>query len=156
VINAFCLYFGDDSWSRHARLFFGAWRRLETVNVVSWNEPAHAEGWGLPVTEAMACGLPVIVTDYSAPAEYLSDDCTYLIPVERFVPVRDAYFFPSGGALGVWAQPDAGALRELMRRAFENPEEAREKGRRARAKVCARLTWGHAATNARRLLWLRA
>ena len=118
--------------------------------------PTRAEGWGLPITEAMACGLPVIVTDYSAPAEYLSDDCAYLIPVERFVPVSDPYFFPSGRALGVWAQPDAGALRELMRRAFENPEEAREKGRHAREKVCAQLTWSHAAATARRLLWRRA
>lgn len=118
--------------------------------------PTRAEGWGLPVTEAMACGLPVIVTDYSAPAEYLSDDCAYLIPVERFVPVSDPYFFPSGRAFGMWAQPDAGALRELMRRAFENPEEAREKGRRAREKVCAQLTWGHATATARRLLWQRA
>jgi glycosyltransferase involved in cell wall biosynthesis len=348
VINAFCLYYGDDSWSRHARLLFGAWRRLEPVNVVSWNEPAsgeaferpeplpdvpgvglgpielmtsvvgsrrvayvvwettvmppdkvavlrtmdevwtpsswgrgilvdngldaekvgvvpegvdvetfspgegereegrpfrflfvgkwearkgvellveafceefradepvelvlhgwnpylpsfdldehvrrvvgerraapvtashpltedalvrlynscdafvlptRAEGWGLPVTEAMACGLPVIVTDYSAPAEYLSDDCAYLIPVEKLVPVRDHYFFPSGDALGVWAQPDAGRLRGLMRHVYENPEEAREKGRRARALVCARLTWDHAAATARRLLWRRA
>src|SRR5271165_2649011 len=33
--------------------------------------PARAEGWGLPIMEAMACGLPVIVTDYSAPVDYI-------------------------------------------------------------------------------------
>jgi glycosyltransferase involved in cell wall biosynthesis len=118
--------------------------------------PTRAEGWGLPVTEAMACGLPVIVIDYSAPAEYLSEDCAYLIPVERLVPVRDPYFFAAGGALGVWAQPDAWTLRALMRRAFENPEEARAKGRRARTKVCAQLTWDRAAATAHQLLWQRA
>jgi glycosyltransferase involved in cell wall biosynthesis len=118
--------------------------------------PTRAEGWGLPVTEAMACGLPVIVTDYSAPAEYLCDDYAYLIPVEKLVPVRDPFFFREGSALGVWAQPDMGALRGLMRRVYENPEEAKKKGRRARAKVCARLTWEHAAKTARRLLWQRA
>lgn len=114
--------------------------------------PTRAEGWGLPITEAMACGLPVIVTDYSAPVDYLNDDVAYMIPVEKLVPVHDPYFFPGGSALGVWAQPDAGALRRLMRRVYENPDEAREKGRRARAEVCARWTWDHAAAAARRLL----
>jgi glycosyltransferase involved in cell wall biosynthesis len=114
--------------------------------------PTRAEGWGLPITEAMSCGLPVIVTDYSAPSDYLDDGVAYLIPVEKFVPVRDPYFFPSGPALGVWAQPDADALRRLMRHVYENPDEARAKGRRARAEVSALWTWDHAATAARRLL----
>jgi hypothetical protein len=114
--------------------------------------PTRAEGWGLPITEAMACGLPVIVTGYSAPLDYLDPDIAYLIPVEKLVPVRDRYFFPGGSALGKWAQPDQRALRKLMRHVYENPDEAREKGRRARAEVCARWTWDHAASAARRLL----
>lgn len=118
--------------------------------------PTRAEGWRLPITEAMACGLPVIVTDYSAPVDYLNPDIAYMIPVEKLVPVYDPYFFPGGGALGEWAQPDVDALRKLMRRVYENPEEAREKGRRAREEVCRRLTWDHAATTARRLLWQSA
>jgi glycosyltransferase involved in cell wall biosynthesis len=115
--------------------------------------PTRAEGWGLPITEAMACGLPVIVTGYSAPLDYLNDDIAYLIPVKRLVAVRDRQFFPAGRALGKWAEPDLASLRKHMRHVYENRDEAREKGRRARAEVCARWTWDHAATTARELLW---
>ena len=34
--------------------------------------PSRAEGWGLPLIEAIACGLPVISTCYSGHAEYLA------------------------------------------------------------------------------------
>jgi glycosyltransferase involved in cell wall biosynthesis len=113
--------------------------------------PTRAEGWGLPITEAMACGLPVIVTEYSAPLDYLNRDFAYLIPVEKLVPAHDPNFFPANG-LGEWAKPDFQSLRKLMRHVFENPAEAKEKGSRARAEVCRQWTWELAATKARHLL----
>jgi glycosyltransferase involved in cell wall biosynthesis len=114
--------------------------------------PTRAEGWGLPITEAMACGLPVIVTEYSAPLDYLNRDCAYLIPVEDMVAVDDPFFFPAHYGLGDWAQPDISSLRRLMRHVFENPVEARAKGLRARENVCNHWTWDHAVVTARRLL----
>src|SRR5215216_6343029 len=39
MINAFCYYYGVDSWSRHAREFFGAWQKHEDVIITSWNAP---------------------------------------------------------------------------------------------------------------------
>jgi glycosyltransferase involved in cell wall biosynthesis len=114
--------------------------------------PTKAEGWGAPVTEAMACALPVIVTQYSAPVEYLDESYAYLIPVEKLVPVYDPDFFRAGSALGYWAQPDLHCLGRLMRQVFENQSEAREKGRLARAEICARWTWDHSVAIARSLL----
>jgi glycosyltransferase involved in cell wall biosynthesis len=111
--------------------------------------PTRAEAWGLPITEAMACGLPVIVTEYSAPLDYLDRDCAYLIEVEKMIPVDDPFFFLPG--LGEWAQPDINSLRRLLRHVFENPGEARAKGIRARQRVC-NWTWDHAVATARGLL----
>lgn len=53
--------------------------------------PTRAEGWSLPIPEAMACELPVIVTAYSAPLDYLDSDLAYLIDIKRQVPIRDRY-----------------------------------------------------------------
>jgi glycosyltransferase involved in cell wall biosynthesis len=114
--------------------------------------PTRAEGWGLPIIEAMACGLPVIVTDYSAPRDYLDSSFAYLIPVEKMVPADDGYFFPRSWGWGDWALPDSGSLRKLLRHVFENRAEAKEKGQRARTAVCRQWTWDHAVTKARRLL----
>jgi glycosyltransferase involved in cell wall biosynthesis len=114
--------------------------------------PFRAEGWGLPTMEAMACGLPVIVTDYSAPRDYINSENAYPIRVDRMADVFDGYFFPSGAQLGQWAQPDLVHLRELMRHVFAHREEAAAKGRIARREVCARWTWNHAAAIAHRRL----
>ncbi|KAL9649737.1 hypothetical protein ABK040_009552 [Willaertia magna] len=41
------------------------------------------EGWGLPLIQAMSMGLPVISTDYGGSTEFMKQDNSYLIPVER-------------------------------------------------------------------------
>lgn len=103
--------------------------------------PTRAEGWGLPILEAMACGVPAIVTNYSAPADYINDENGYPLRVEKMV---EAHCDDFDIHTGLWAEPDKEHLRYLMRKAFQNRDELLEKGRMARL-TAERLTWNHAA-----------
>jgi len=109
--------------------------------------PTKAEGWGLPVIEAMACAKPVIVTDYSAPREFVSERTGYLVRVKKMTEVHASGDYPDGQC-GHWAQPDVEHLRHLMRRVYTLPDEARRIGRQAREEVSARWTWDRAASTA--------
>lgn len=113
--------------------------------------PTRGEGWGMPVLEAMASGLPAISTDWSGIADFLHDGIGYPL---RWNPVPAKARCPYYEGFG-WAEPDAQHLRDLMRHVYEHPEEARAKGMAAAAEVAATRTWDHAAAAVRdRLLYL--
>lgn len=45
--------------------------------------PTRGEGWGLPIAEAMAMALPVIVSNAPGPKAYITQENAYIIPVEE-------------------------------------------------------------------------
>jgi glycosyltransferase involved in cell wall biosynthesis len=102
--------------------------------------PYRGESFGLPIVEAMASGLPPIVTGRGAAMDYLRGDCAYLVP-SRTVPVQGPMGLTPGPA-GFWLEePDPTALAELLRRAYLDPAGRREKGRRGREHALAELGW---------------
>ncbi|MCB2073845.1 MAG: glycosyltransferase [Novosphingobium sp.] len=107
--------------------------------------PTRGEGWGLPVLEAMASGLPAIVTAFSAPLDFLDRSNSFPARVQAMVPVRDPIYFGGGNDWGEWAEPDWVHLASTMRQVFENREEGRRRGAKAREDVVSRWTWDHAA-----------
>jgi glycosyltransferase involved in cell wall biosynthesis len=106
--------------------------------------PSSAEGFGLTILEAMACGIAPLVTNYSAPREFVNDENGYLLRVERMIEAHSPRF---GIDTGTWAQPDEQHLRFLMRHAFENRDEVRSKGAKARAEA-ERWSWERSARTA--------
>lgn len=114
--------------------------------------PTRAEGWGLPILEAMASGLPTIATNYSAPQDYLNESNGFPVRVAGMVPVNDPFFYGVGEDLGEWAEPDWAHLSETMRFVFEHGEDARQRGAMARREAATRWSWEHAAASASRRL----
>lgn len=105
--------------------------------------PTRAEGWGLPMTEAMACGLPTIVTGYSGPSAFIGEHA-YRID-HRLVAIDEPFFETEDGDLGQWAEPDWHHLRHLMRHVYENRDEARARGLAGSAHVREQVSWDRAA-----------
>ncbi|ETR72748.1 MAG: TPR repeat-containing protein [Candidatus Magnetoglobus multicellularis str. Araruama] len=112
--------------------------------------PTRGEGWGLPIIEAMACGLPTIVTGYSGLTEFVSKENAYLIDFKM-----ETIQSPLGWLIestttdyGQWAEPDFMQLSDIMQYIYQHPEEAKARGRLASHDIHSRWTWDHAARKA--------
>lgn len=104
--------------------------------------PTRGEGWNLPALEALASGLPVITTNWSAHLDWLNQDNAFLIDVEALEPVP-RFGTPSDFVYGGfrWARPSLVHLRHLMRWVYEHREAARLKALKARKAIESSLSW---------------
>jgi len=101
--------------------------------------PYRAEGFCLPVLEAMACGLPAIVPSGGATDDFCSDESCWRIDTHEVRQGGGGGEGQAGGGLR-FLEPDVASLRRLMRRAFEGRSEVAQKGRAA-AEQAARFSW---------------
>lgn len=90
--------------------------------------PSRGEGWGMPVMEAMAMGLPAIATNCSGLVDFMTESNSLLIPVTEYRQFR-------GWKHGQLAVPSLAHTRAFMRYLFANPQEGLEIGKRARQHV---------------------
>jgi glycosyltransferase involved in cell wall biosynthesis/SAM-dependent methyltransferase len=96
----------------------------------------RSEGFGLTMAEAMALGKPVIATAYSGNLDFMNADTAYLVGWTKGTVPAGCSPYPEGA---MWAEPDLNDAARLMRKVFEQPDEAKDVGRRAKDAV----TRGH-------------
>ena len=115
--------------------------------------PSRAEGWGLTLVEALACGLPTATVNYSGQTEYLSKIANLYLPVKyKMVPIVDpmfkTYWSSDSGDWGNWAEADVDDLVEQMRDMVKNQSQWNERALLASAIIRAQFNWSKAVNTA--------
>ncbi len=122
--------------------------------------PFRGEGWGLPIIEAQACEVPVIVTGWGGPMAYLTEETAYLLPFElRPIPsdIPD-YFLGSAMQAAreeghLLAEPALDALKYTMWDAYKNYFLHKARATAARDHVHRNFRWQHAAQKFMHEVW---
>jgi len=106
----------------------------------------RGEGFLLPLIEAMACGIPTIVTNFSAHLDFANSNNSYLIDIEGFENKPELKDWISPWYVGQqFAIPSVKHTRELMRYVYEHYDEAKKKAQIALQDVTTKWTWDIAA-----------
>lgn len=100
--------------------------------------PSFAEGFGLSIIEAMACGTPVIATNYSSMPELVKGHGWLVETVPRDVWEDVPVWIP---LLARYPVPNLNSLLQCMTDAYENPEKRKAYGKASR-EFALNYDWG--------------
>jgi glycosyltransferase involved in cell wall biosynthesis len=94
------------------------------------------EGFGVPIVEAMACGIPNVVTDYTTTKEFLTEKSVGEDGKDAFlntrgiaVPITEIEVHHTGG---IWAKINTPLMAKAFTYLKDNDGEAKQMGMKAR------------------------
>lgn len=154
VIKTMCSLGKEDLWNAFRGLFKG--RKPRNVDLIEGEIPlevmgafyrmfdcfvysGYGEGWGMPLQEALMCGLPVISTDAMGATETMSDAWGGLYPGVRLVKswptlAKDTHPYYEGLEC---EKPDVDDLAEKLTFAVENLDYLKQETREGAARITA-------------------
>jgi glycosyltransferase involved in cell wall biosynthesis len=99
--------------------------------------PTMAEGFGLTLAEAAACGVPVVTTDFAAGPEAVGPGAVLVKPRTLHTNVYAHN----------WALVDEGAFGDAVEHLVSHPAKRRDIGAAGKRYVAGRFTWDKAAAD---------
>jgi autotransporter strand-loop-strand O-heptosyltransferase len=145
-------YFGDKVDPRIKVLHFCDRKtyldRMSSANVLV--TCARAEGWNIPLMEAIVMGVPVIYCYYGGQREFtdLLTPGTNSVPINGKSPASSGVKFGGPDISGEYAVPDFSALREAMRAVYAKYDYYKATALKDAKKIKKEFTWDRAAEKA--------
>ncbi|HPT69516.1 MAG TPA: glycosyltransferase, partial [Syntrophomonas sp.] len=103
--------------------------------------PSRAEGFGLPMAEAMLSELAVITTGWSGQVDFCTPETAWLVDYS-FERAKTHF----GLFCSAWASPDVSHLAQVMREVFDTPLSLRKQRSAAGRKLLLEnFCWSHVA-----------
>lgn len=120
-------------------------RRLQSAHV--FVSCSRSEGWGLPIIEAMACGIPTIVADFGGSTEYAGGD-SFAIRVNVPKLKKPKEIYGNWDVPGKWGEPDYDDLILKLKDSYHNYEEHKKKALITSETIRIKFSWESAANRA--------
>lgn len=103
---------------------------------------SRAEGWNLPLLEALSCGRHVIATNYSAHTEFLTNENSMLVEMpDREVAIDGVFFDGNRGNWGKHTKQTINDLAECIRIAYKRGKEINKNG----IETAKKFSWDNSA-----------